>query len=118
MFRAAVLSIVITFGAAPEATLLCSLWCPSEASASGCHHHEQTSWPPVKASDACDAADPGVAALTREDARRKELGSGTGHAAPVQPYQLVRSTSGTRLVESWAREHALERRPLETTLRL
>ena len=118
MFRAAVLSIVLAFAAAPEATLLCRLWCPSEASASGCYHHERASWTREKASDACDAADPSVAALTREDARPTERGSGTDHPAPVQRYQLVRSTSGNRIVESWAREHALERRPLETTLRL
>jgi hypothetical protein len=118
VFRAAVVCIVFAFAAAPEATLLCSLWCPNETSASDCRHHGQSSSISVKAADGCEAADPSVAALTREENRRVAPGSGSWFAVPVQRYQLVRSTSGNRIVESWAREHALERRPIETTLRL
>lgn len=118
MFRAAVLSIVLAFVAAPEATLLCRLWCPNDGSAVSCHHHEQSSLARVKATDVCDAADASVVALTREDSRRVAAGSGTGHAVPVERYQIVRPTRGPRTVERWAREHELERRPLETTLRL
>ena len=119
MFRLAVLSIVFTLAAAPEATLLCRLWCPNDASAGDCEHHRQASSISVKATDVCDAATPNVAAaLTREDSRRVASGDVTGHAVPVERYQIRLLTRGTRTVESWAREHALEKRPLQTFLRL
>jgi hypothetical protein len=117
VFRAAVLSIVFAFAAAPEATLLCRLWCPSEESATGCHHHGQSSSVQVKAGGACDATGPTVAALTREDGRRVAPGSGAVQAVPVR-YQLVSPAQDTRTFESQSRGNAIARRPLETILRL
>jgi hypothetical protein len=118
VFRVAVLSIVFAFAAAPEATLLCRLWCPNELSASVCRHHGQSSSIGIRAADGCEASDPNVASLTREDSRRVPPGSATWSAVPVQRYQLATSTLTTRTVESWARLNAFEKRPLETTLRL
>jgi hypothetical protein len=118
VFRAAVLSIVFAFAVAPDETLICSLWCPNDGSASSCYHHEQSSSARVRATDFCDAANPGVVALTREDTRRVAAGSGTGRAVPVERYQIVRPSRHPRTVDTWARAHALERRPLETILRL
>jgi hypothetical protein len=119
VFRLAVLSIVFALAAAPEATLLCRLWCPNDASAGDCEHHPQASSISVKATDACDAAGASiVAALSREDGRRAAGGFGPGHAVSVERHQIVQLTRGTRTLEGWAREHALEKRPLETTLRL
>jgi len=117
VFRAAVLSIVFAFAVAPDETLMCRLWCPNDGSASS-WHHEQSSSARVRTTDVCDAANAGVVALTREDSRRVAAGSGTGRAVPVERYQIVRPTRDPRTVETWARAHALERRPLETTLRL
>jgi hypothetical protein len=118
VFRAVVLSIVFAFAAAPEATLLCRLWCPNETSASGCHHHGPSSSTRVKAADGCEAADPNVAVMTREDSRRVAADAGARHAVPRQRFELVRPHQGTHIVELWARENVLERRPLEMTLRL
>jgi hypothetical protein len=117
VFRAAVLSIVLALAAAPEAMLLCRLWCPNEVSVGDCHHHGQSSSARVKAADVC-GADASVIALTREDSRRAAAGSGTGHAVVVQHDDFAGLTRPIRTAESWARVHALEKRPLETTLRL
>jgi hypothetical protein len=116
VFRAAVLSIVFAFAAAPEATLLCRLWCPSETSASGCHPYGESSIS-LKPADGCDAADPSVGALTREHDRRVAPGSGALQAVRVR-YQLLPPAQDTRTFERQAHGNAIERRPLETTLRL
>lgn len=111
-------SIVFALVAAPEATLLCKVWCPSEASARDYRHHGQASSVRVKATDRCDAADPSVVAVTREDGRRAAPDAGARHAIPRQLFALVRPHQGTHTVELWARDNVLETRPLETTLRL
>jgi hypothetical protein len=118
VFRAALFSIVFALVAGPEATLLCKVWCPSEASASDCRHHGQASSVRVKTADHCDAADPSVVAVTQEDGRPVAPDSGARHAVPRQRFELVRPHQGTQTVELWARENVLETRPLEKTLRL
>lgn len=118
MFRAALFSIVLALVAAPEATLLCKVWCPSEAGARDCRHHGWASSVALQTTDRCDAAAPSVVAVTGEAGRRDAPDAGARHAVPRQPFALVPSHQATDTVEFWARENVLEARPLETILRL
>ncbi len=118
MFRVAVFSIVLTL-AAPQAALVCKLWCqPSEAATSGCPHHDQTLSASVKSADGCSVAASSVPSFIREDGPRAATGSDVAHAIPIPRYRLVRPPSELRLIESSERAWTLEKRPLETTLRL
>jgi hypothetical protein len=70
VFRAAVLSIVLTLAIGPNATLLCSVWChPDEAKASACQHQEATT-SRVTGEDSCRTAATSTMAFVREEAKR------------------------------------------------
>lgn len=71
MFRAAVLSIVLTLAIGPNATLLCAVWChPDEAKTSACQHPSATTSPSVAGEDSCRTVDARLAALVRDEAKR------------------------------------------------
>jgi hypothetical protein len=71
VFRAAVLSIVLTLAIGPNATLLCSVWChPDEATTSACQHQDVTSSPQVTGEDSCRTAPTSTTAFVREEAKR------------------------------------------------
>jgi hypothetical protein len=71
VFRAAVLSIVLTLAIGPNATLLCSVWChPDEANASACQHQDATTSPRVTGEDSCRTVPTSTTAFLREEAKR------------------------------------------------
>jgi hypothetical protein len=71
VFRAAVLSIVLTLAIGPNATLLCSVWChPDEANTSACQHQDAVTSPRVTGEDSCRTAPASPTAFVREDAKR------------------------------------------------
>jgi hypothetical protein len=118
VFRIALFSIVLTL-AAPQASLLCKLWCqPSDAATGECHHHDQVPPASVKSDDSCAVGASSVSSFIREDSPRTATSSDAAHAVPIPRYRLVRPASELRIVESSERVWTLERRPLETTLRL
>jgi hypothetical protein len=71
VFRAAVLSIVLTLAIGPNATLLCSVWChPDEAQAFACQHQDATTSPRVTGEDSCRTVPVSPTAFVREEAKR------------------------------------------------
>ena len=54
MFRAALLSLVLTLAAGPNVALLCGVWChPNERMAGACEHQTQAATPDIDANDDC-----------------------------------------------------------------
>ena len=118
VFRIAFFSIVLTL-AAPQASLLCKLWCPpSDAAATECHHHDQAPTASVHGDDDCRLTAVSVPGFIREDGSRAVSNGNAAHAVPVPRFQLAQSARELRFVENAEPARALERRPLETTLRL
>lgn len=81
VFRAAVVSLVLTLVAGQNATLLCSVCCqPPEAASGACKQHQASS-PGVTGNDSCRQPTSGATAIVREDVRRG--------AAPDAPHGIV-----------------------------
>jgi hypothetical protein len=119
VFRVAVFSIVLSLAVAPQATLLCALWCqPSDAATSGWHHHDQMPSASVKSDERCAEAALSVPSFIREDGPSTARSADVAHAAPVPRFQLDLPESSLRIGGNATSAWALERRPLETTLRL
>lgn len=117
MFRVALFSIVLTLGAAPTASLLCQLWCHPGAAATGdCSHHGQATATLVKGGDDCRFAALNVPSFISEAGGR--AASSAAHAVSVPRYQLDRPTTQPGAAPHFERQPALERRPLDTVLRL
>jgi hypothetical protein len=86
VFRAAVLSIVLTLAIGPNAVLLCSVWChPHEVKTSACQHQGATASPQVTGEDSCRTAAT-LTAFVREDAKRGQTFQAT---APVPQFGLT-----------------------------
>jgi len=116
VFRIALFSIVLTL-AAPQASLLCKLWCPlSDAAATECHHHDQAPTASLQGDDHCRLTAVSVPGFIREDGSRSL--SSAAHAVPVPRYRLAQPARELRHAHIAQRTRVLERQPLETTLRL
>lgn len=90
MFRAAVLSIVLTLAIGPNTTLLCSIWChPEGATTSSCQHPEATTSPQVTGEDGCRTAPAIEAAFVREEAKRGSITPIVEQAVTIGPFRLV-----------------------------
>ena len=123
VFRALIVSIVLTVAVAPNLALLCDVRCqqPQVATASACHHDEE----PSAASSVvqrdtgmdCDTVVPGVAALRPEDLRRSASAPLGGHAISVLRYLPAHSTVDARTGREPIRQWSLDNRPLPTVLR-
>jgi hypothetical protein len=118
VFQVALFSIVLTLAAAPEASLLCTLWCqPGGAATSGCNHHDQEPSTVVKSGDLCGIAALKVPGFIPAAGVRAAAGS-DAHAVAVQRYQLNRPATQPGAAQGFERPPGLERRPLDTVLRL
>ena len=119
MFRAALLSIVLSLAAGQNAVILvCRTWCDAHAAtASECHHENSFTTPSVAGGDCRDmvAAD---TAVLREDTRRDVSSVDASQAIALARYQLVQLTSDAPSGQEPRREWSLEERPLSTALRL
>jgi hypothetical protein len=116
VFRVALFSIVLTL-IAPQGPSLCKLWCqPSDAATIGCHHHDQAP-SVVQGDDSCGVSALDVPTFVREDGPRVSTRAAQD-TVPVSRYQVIRPASERQDVAHAARARALERRPLDTTLRL
>ena len=115
MFRVTLFSIVLTLAGAPEASLLCQLSChPSAAAFGECSHGQAPAT--VKSGDDCRLAAWNVPTFIGEAGGR--AASPAAHAIAVPRYQLARPAIQPAAAESFAQRLALERRPLDTVLRL
>jgi hypothetical protein len=118
MFRAVVLSIVLTLAANPSAALLCGTWCdPHTAAADGCHHTTLATSVSAAANHTCE--DLVVSAtFVREDVRRGVSGPDPDRAVLVLRYHLAHTTTEERSRHNSGPDWSLEKRPLSTTLRI
>jgi hypothetical protein len=120
VFRTAVVWIVLAMAAAPNASLLCRVWCDTQGPAiAGCHHQPKPDGLlRVTTVDSCDAMVLSNTPFVREDLRRR--------IAPPQAHQAVGVISDHWAGLVWQAhprsnrqsEHAFEGRPPFTALRI
>lgn len=118
MFRASVLSIVLTLAAGPNAALLCRTWCdPQAAAASGCHQEAPATSPSMAGDDTCDNV-LSAAAFLREDVRGGVASQDADQAVLVPRYHLAYSAIAARPGQEPGCGWSLDHRPLSTALRI
>lgn len=119
VFRVAVFSIVLAITGNPiTGALLCRTWCdPNAAAASGCHH-ELATFAIVAGEDGCRNAVLNATAFVQENVRRGVSSPYAGHAMPVPRYEVAGWTSDAAVGHAPGGSPSLEKRPLETTLRI
>jgi hypothetical protein len=118
VFRAAVVSIVLTLAAGQNAALLCSVWChPPEAAGASEHQHQAMS-PSMTGNDSCTQMVAGAAAFVREDVRRGASAPKVQHGVVVPWFEFApppaHPTFGSRLCQ----ETPLQVSPLILALRI
>jgi len=119
MFRATLLSIVVSLVVGQDLSLLCRTWCDANAvTASECHHKSAIAIPNVAATKDCDNDVSAATAALKEDMRTRMAPRHAHEAIPPARYQLVvlisDATSGR---EPW-RALAFKSHPLSTGLRI
>lgn len=115
VFRATVLSIVLTLTAGPNVAVLCQAWCdPAQAATAGCHHEHGNPSAILTSTDACGNAVFRTAVLVKEDARGGLSSQAMRH--PVVDRSPA-SASGTHPGDEPGCAWPLARRPLVTALR-
>ena len=118
MFRAAVLSIVMTLTAGSNASLLCILCChPDATQAAPCEHRNSTGASSVTVNDSCSDSDATSSAFVREDARRGASASAQ-QAIAVTRLQFASPASHSTSVPESGQQSAREARPLVLVLRI
>lgn len=120
VFRAAVLSIVLTLVAGPNASLLCAVWCHPEAAAAAerCEHPDATDTANVTANGSCPDTAAVTPALVREDVRRG-ISASDGQAAVLVPsFQFVARPTTPEFGGESRQHPPLEARPLVLALRI
>lgn len=119
MFRATVLSIVLTLVAGPNASVLCKAWCdPAAAAATGCHHTDSTPSATLTGTDDCGKAVPNSAVVVKEDARRGAPSSDPQQAVMVPRHHRAISSSEAHPGDDPGCTWSLAQRPLVTALRI
>ena len=123
MFRATLLSIVLTLAVGQNASLLCKVWCHG-ATSPECPHQDLTTFPDsatspsVSADDNCGNAFVGPVAFVREDGRRTAAAPDAQNALIVPRFRLAPSPTDLRLGFESGQRGPLEERPLVITLRI
>jgi hypothetical protein len=119
VFRAAVLSIVLTLVVGPNASLLCAVWChPEAATVAHCEHQNPSGSPSVAEKDSCPDIAAGATAFVREDVRRGVSASDGQHAVVVPPFRFVPPPNPSELGRELRQHAPLEARPLVFALRI
>jgi hypothetical protein len=119
VFRAALLSIVLTLAVGPTASLLCVVLChPHAVSAASCEHRDPNSTPSVAAKDDCPDIAAGTAALVREEVRRGVSTSDGQHAVVVPPFRFTSPPSSSAFGREPGQHPPLGARPLVLALRI
>ena len=117
VFRAAILSIVLTLAAGQNIGLLCHLWCPPDAAtASGCEHQTSTS-PSLTPYEGCNQAVGDATAIAREEGRRTAAPL-VQSAAVVPLFALAAPVLDARLAYPPDGRRLLDARPLVLALRI
>jgi hypothetical protein len=120
VFRAALVSIVLTLAVGQNASLLCKVWC-HDATSAGCPHQDSPTTPDtttVSADPTCGSALVGPVAFVREDARRTPAAQDAQNALVVPWFRLTPSATHLPLGFELGRRLLLEERPLVIALRI
>lgn len=89
VFRAAVLSIVLTLAIGPGTNLLCSVWChPENATSAACEHQNVTTSPRTTDENSCPTIQ-AAAAFTRDEAKNGSSPNGDQPAAFVRTLRVA-----------------------------
>ena len=90
VFRAALVSIVLTLTLGQNAALLCSVWCHPQQNATGtCEHQVPMTFPGVTGNESCIQVAAELTALVREDARRAATDSHAQQGSVLARFPLV-----------------------------
>ena len=90
MFRAFLLSIVLTLAVGQNASVLCAVWChPETGPTAACEHQEPSTSSSVTGNDECPEVAGAVTAFVREDVRREGSAPDALHAVVVPPFQFA-----------------------------
>ena len=119
VFRAAVLSIVLTLAIGPNASLLCSVWChPGAATTSTCQHQDATPSPRVTGEDSCKTAPSNATALIRKEARRGSPTPRAQQVIAVRQFQFVPPPTATSRAYETATSRVAAAPPFLIALRI
>jgi hypothetical protein len=117
MFRAGLLSIVLTLALGQNATLFCKVWCP-EATSTGCPHQDSTTSPSVRADDNCTTVVVRAVTFVREDGRHAARASDSQKALIARGFQIAQAPTDLWFSGDSGRLRLLEHRPLIVALRI
>lgn len=119
MFRAAVLSVVLTLAFGPNATVLCAVWChPEGDKTSACQHQDATTSPQVIGEDGCRTVPAAATAFVREEAKRESRTAGAQHAVLIPPFRFAPSLTETTRTNDPSTLLAVGSPPLLIALRI
>lgn len=94
MLRLSVLTIVLTVGIGPDASILCRAWCAGDNLPQACH--QQSASPTVVAADCCDSRGLSLGAILSGESRQG-TGSPVQEAVAAQHQVAVPAASSFRL---------------------
>ena len=118
VFRAAVLSIVLTLAVGPNASLLCAVWCHPDAAAGPCEHPDATSRSSATSEHSCPAIGGGSTAFVREDVRRGVSTPQTKYPVVVPPLLFTPPPPHALSIHAGAQSPPLQTRRVVLTLRI
>ena len=118
VFRAALLSIVLTMAAGQNVALVCGVWCHSgEGMAGACENQTEATAPSIVANDEC-VVNGNPVVFVREDGRRSgSLPEVAGALAPAR-FAFTPPAAGALSTYEPNSRLLLERRPLVLALRI
>ena len=119
MFRAALVSVVLTLTLGQNAALLCVVWChPQHGVNSACEAQVPTTSPSVTANESCAPVATGQTAFVREEGRKLASASVGHQGIVVAPLRFVAPPSFSAHSLEDAQSAALKARPLVLALRI
>ena len=118
MFRAVLLSIVLTLAAGQNGVLLCDVWClAGEMTGSACEHQSPTASPQLNANDNCTVSG-NANVFVREDARRSTSAPTVQSGVCVPQFAFTPPASRSPSGHEAAGRRLLDLRPIVLALRI
>jgi len=119
VFRAVVLSIVLTLAAGPNASLVCRVWCePHEPAVTGCQHQVPAGSLTVSDNDNCGVVTAAAVAVVSEDVRSSAFKPSAQHALIVQQFRPAPSMTSVGSGCDPRQHSPLEAQPRAIALRI
>ena len=119
VFRAALVSIVLTLTLGPNAALLCRVWChPQQSANSACEHQVPMTVSTLTGNESCVHNAAGPTALVREDARRIASDSYAHQGTVVARFQLLPPSASSARDRERTQATPLAARSLVLALRI